>query len=87
MTYLPFSFSPFQLDVCMSVKLDRVGIHLPFLANWFKGGRRRFNGYVSMAALALVKRAHCTLTAKHFVRLSLTVGPQLPSLQDVISVV
>ena len=26
----------------MSVKLDRVGIHLPFLANWFKGGRRRF---------------------------------------------
>ena len=43
-TYLPFSFSPFQLDVCMSVKLDRVGIHLPFLANWFKGGRRRLNG-------------------------------------------
>ena len=43
-TYLPFSFSPFPLDVCMSVKLDRVGIHLPFLANWFKGGRRRFNG-------------------------------------------
>ena len=54
---------------------DRVSIQCHCLATGLRVG------VLTLMAAPALKRALCTLTAKHFVRLGLTVGPQLPSLQ------